>query len=192
MIWLRFSRINQYFPSTLFPKRNATLISRFFMVTPDQGQWPWVMCTKENAPQMSSDCARSVRNFRIGFLTNCYQEQCTNEIWPKVHWPTLLPKRMATSEKLRFFWGRVYDDTKNATALGKGSFLHVICLTSIVHDNHILSKYCDLNPWPLSPSHDLFTGSGIPSLQLSYNRQSFMLKCFWYITCFWTFKGATK
>ncbi len=20
-----------------------------------------------------------------GFLANCYQEQCTNEIWPKVH-----------------------------------------------------------------------------------------------------------
>ena len=160
---------------TLFPKRNATLIFRFFMVTLDQGQWPRFMRTKGNAP-----------------WSNCYQEQCTNEIWPKVHWPTLLPKRKATSEKLRFFWGRVYDDTKNATALGKGSFLHVICLTSIVHDNHILSKYCDLNPWPLSPSHDLFTGSGIPSLQLSYNRQSFMLKCFWYITCFWTFKGATK
>ncbi len=28
-------------------------------------------------------------------------------IWLKVHWPTLLPKRKATSEKLRFFWGRV-------------------------------------------------------------------------------------
>ena len=35
---------------TLFPKRNATLISRFFMVTLDQGQWPQVMCTKGNAP----------------------------------------------------------------------------------------------------------------------------------------------
>ncbi len=45
---------------------------------------------------------------QMGFLTNCYQEQCTNEIWPKIHWPTLLPKRKATSEKLRFFWGRVY------------------------------------------------------------------------------------
>ncbi len=36
---------------TLFPKRNATLISRFFMVTVDQGQWPRVMCTKGNAPE---------------------------------------------------------------------------------------------------------------------------------------------
>ncbi len=57
---------------------------------------------------MSSDCARTVRNFGMGFLTNWYQEQCKNEIWPKIHWPTLLPKRKATSEKLRFFWGRVY------------------------------------------------------------------------------------
>ncbi len=63
--------------STLFPKINATLISRFFKVTLDQRQWPQVMCTKGN------------------------------EIWSKVHWPTLLPKRKATSEKLRFFWGRV-------------------------------------------------------------------------------------
>ena len=37
--------------------------------------------------------------FGMGFLTNGYQEQCTNENWPKVHWPTLLPKRKATSEK---------------------------------------------------------------------------------------------
>ncbi len=35
---------------TLFPKRNATLISRFFTVTLDQGQWPQVMSTKGNAP----------------------------------------------------------------------------------------------------------------------------------------------
>ena len=34
--------------STLFPKRNATLISKFFMVTLDQGQWPQVMSTKGN------------------------------------------------------------------------------------------------------------------------------------------------
>ncbi len=34
--------------TTLFPKRNATLISRFFMVTLDQGQWLQVMCTKGN------------------------------------------------------------------------------------------------------------------------------------------------
>ncbi len=33
---------------TLFPKRNATLISRFFMVTLDQCQWPRVMCTMGN------------------------------------------------------------------------------------------------------------------------------------------------
>ncbi len=35
------------------------------------------------------------------------QAKCTNGIWPKVHLPALLPKRKATSEKLRFFWGRV-------------------------------------------------------------------------------------
>ncbi len=44
----------------------------------------------------------------MGFLANCYQEHCRNDIWPKVHRPTLIPKRKATSEKLRFFWGRVY------------------------------------------------------------------------------------
>ncbi len=35
-------------PHTLFPKGNATLISRFFLVTLDQGQWPQVMWTKGN------------------------------------------------------------------------------------------------------------------------------------------------
>ncbi len=32
------------------------------------------------------------------------------EYWElsKVHWTTLLPKRKATSDKLRFFWGRLY------------------------------------------------------------------------------------
>ena len=69
------------------------------MATLDQGQWPRVMCTKGNA---------SGSNRQKTPLKNCYQEQCTNEIWPKVHWSTLLPKRKATSEKLRFFWGRVY------------------------------------------------------------------------------------
>ena len=44
----------------------------------------------------------------MGFLANCYQGHCRNDIWPKVHRPTLKPKRKATSEKLRFFWGRVY------------------------------------------------------------------------------------
>ncbi len=64
--------------STLFPKRNATLISRFFIVTLDQGQWPRGMSIQGNAPGSN-------------------QEQCKNVIWPKVHWPTLFPKRKATS-----------------------------------------------------------------------------------------------
>ncbi len=83
---------------TLFPKRNATLIYGFFMVTLDQGQWPWVMCTKWNAP------GEEFWNGVFGkFLQNC-----RNDVWPKVHWPTLFPKRKANSENLRFFWGRVY------------------------------------------------------------------------------------
>ncbi len=39
----------------------------------------------------------------MGLLTNWYQEHCKNNIWSKFHWPTLLRKRKATSEK-----GRVY------------------------------------------------------------------------------------
>ncbi len=70
----------QKYPYTLFPKRNATLISRFFMVTLDQGQWPQVMSTQGNAPgsnrektpsknvkRFSSDYTRTVRNFEWGF-----------------------------------------------------------------------------------------------------------------------------
>ena len=44
----------------------------------------------------------------MGFLANCYQEHCRNDIWPKVHQPTFLLERKTTSEKLCFFWGRVY------------------------------------------------------------------------------------
>ncbi len=44
----------------------------------------------------------------MGFLASCYQEHCRSGIWPKVHRPTLLPKRKATSENLHFFWGKVY------------------------------------------------------------------------------------
>ncbi len=90
----------QIFRHTLFPKRK----SPFNLA----GGIQFREITAMTCTQMPSDCARTVRNFGMGFLTNCYQEQCTNEIWPKVHWPTLLPKRKATSEKLRFFWGRVY------------------------------------------------------------------------------------
>ncbi len=57
---------------------------------------------------MSYDCGRAVRNFGMRFFTNWYQEHCKSDVWPKFHCPTLLPKRKATSEKLRFFWGRVY------------------------------------------------------------------------------------
>ncbi len=41
--YLISSKLDQH---TLFPKRNTTLISRFFMVTLDHDQWPRVMCTK--------------------------------------------------------------------------------------------------------------------------------------------------
>ncbi len=41
--------------------------------------------TAMTCTHMSSDCARMVRNFGMAFSTICYQEQCTNEIWPKVH-----------------------------------------------------------------------------------------------------------
>ncbi len=67
----------QIFRHTLFSKRKAP----FNLAVGIQFREITAMtCT-----HMSSDCARTVRNFGIWFLTNCYQEQCRNEIWPEVH-----------------------------------------------------------------------------------------------------------
>ncbi len=41
-----------------------------------------------------------------GSLANCYHS--TKDTWPSVYWCTPIPKRKATSQKLHFFWGRVY------------------------------------------------------------------------------------
>ncbi len=124
---------------TLFPKRNATLISRFFMVTLDQGQWPQVISTKGNAPgsnrqktytlpkkeRQLSNCleASSFVKFQRWLALRCLLS--VQERWGIFEWgfwqivirsivemtfglnsPTY--KRKATSEKLCFFWGRVY------------------------------------------------------------------------------------
>ncbi len=80
---------------TLFPKRSATLISRFFMVALDQGQWPHVMSPKRNAPESNRHLAQSLPtytppqkkgNFRkVSFGEECPSRQLT------VHWqPTML------------------------------------------------------------------------------------------------------
>ena len=85
---------------TLFPKRNATSELAGGIQFRD---FPVTTCT-----QTSYDCARIMRNFEMGSLANCYQEHSTNDIWYKIKWCTLFPKRKATSKNLRFFWGRVY------------------------------------------------------------------------------------
>ena len=90
----------QIFQHTLFQKRKAT-----FKLS---GGIQFREISSMTCTQMSYDCMRTVRYFWMGFLANCYQEYCRNDIWPKVQQPTLLPKRKATSEKLRFCWGRVY------------------------------------------------------------------------------------
>ncbi len=59
--------------------------------------------------QMSYECMRTMRNFRMGFLANCYMGYFRNDIWPNVHWPcTVFCKRKATAEKLCFFWVKMY------------------------------------------------------------------------------------
>ncbi len=84
---------------TLFLKRNATFKLAGEIHFHD---FPVKTCT-----QTSYECARTMRNFGIWSSVNCYQEHFTNDIWSKIKWCTLFPKRKETSEKLCFFWGRV-------------------------------------------------------------------------------------
>ena len=86
--------------NTLFPKRNA--ISQLAEGIHFR-DFPVTTCT-----QTSCECARTMKNFGMGLLAYCYQEHSTNDIGSRIKWRSLFPKRKATSEKLRFFWGRVY------------------------------------------------------------------------------------
>ncbi len=66
------------FPCTLFPKRKATLISRFFMVTLEQGQWRWVMCTRGNAlgSNKQKTLLKNIKRF-------CQYIQCPLTLWKR-------------------------------------------------------------------------------------------------------------
>ncbi len=122
---------------TLFPKRDATSISRFLMVTLHQGQWPRIMFTKGIAPG---------RNFKWGSLAHCHQEHCRNEIWPKVHWHKLLPKRKATSEKLRFF-GEECGIFNECTSLGRREVMDLVASMCPLACLNLLSTIA--LPWSL-------------------------------------------
>ena len=76
------------FPTYSLPKRMATFKR--------SGGIQFREISATTCTQVSYDCTRTVRNFRMWFLAICYQEHCRNDIWPKVHRPTLLPKRNAT------------------------------------------------------------------------------------------------
>ena len=89
--------------TTIKLNANATLISRFFMVILDQCQWRPGSC-----PPRELSVREQWGICEWGFCQivtrNIFYR---NVVWPAIYWTTLHPKRKATSEKLRFFWGRV-------------------------------------------------------------------------------------
>ena len=56
--------------------------------------------------QMSSDCARTVRNFGLGFLTNCYQEHCKNGVFAHISLPYTPCQKKGNFRKFAFLFGK--------------------------------------------------------------------------------------
>ena len=139
--------------STLFFKRNTTFLNPFFLVT--LGHWPWprVMYILSNGFESNSqktplqNSSRASRNPRL-FLTKC--------TWLGVRVSDSGSPEKMGSEKLRFFWRRMYIFKLCTVDLPLPFHYSFLCFIHI-HEEfweyntaYFLSKWDSSSPVPIS------------------------------------------
>ncbi len=62
----------------------------------------WLLNLLKESMFIIFECVRTMNNFRMGFLANCYMEHFINDIWPKVHWHSSAKERQRQKSCVSF------------------------------------------------------------------------------------------